>query len=276
MVVYAVAADASIIRVFLAGFLPGFLLMALFSGYIAWWSLRNPGRTPPPEAPMSLLSKFKASGNLIPCTLLIVFIVWVLIAGYATATECAAYGVLGSLAIAAWSRQLTWANFWEGLMGTTRTSCMIMFILSGAAFLTKTMAFTGIPRQLAEWVNGMALSPYALITTLVVVYLVLGTALDGISMIVLTSAVVLPMIQKAGFDLVWFGIFIVLLVEIAEVTPPVGFNLFVLQNMTGKDSNTIARAAIPFFGCLVVCIAIITVFPGIVTWLPNAVMGVPK
>jgi tripartite ATP-independent transporter DctM subunit len=276
MVVYAVAADASIIRVFLAGFVPGFLLMTLFSGYIAWWSLRHPGRTPPPDAPMSLMRKIRASGNLIPCGLLIVFIVWVLIAGWATATECAAYGVVGSLVTAAWSRQLTWRNFWEGLMGATRTSCMIMFILAGAAFLTKTMAFTGIPRELAEWVSSLHLSPYALIGALVLVYIMLGTALDGISMIVLTSAIVLPMIQKAGFDLVWFGIFIVLLVEIAEVTPPVGFNLFVLQNMTGKDGNTIARAALPFFGCLVVCIAIITAFPGLVTWLPNAVMGVPK
>ena len=273
MVVYAVAADASIIRIFLAGFLPGFLLMLLFSGYIAWWSLANPGRVPAADAPTSLAEKLRRSGSLIPCGLLIVFIVWVLVAGWATATECAAYGVLGSLLIAAFSRTLTWRNFWEGLQSATRVSCMIMFILAGAAFLTKTMAFTGIPRELAEWVNSMQLSPYALIAALVLVYLVLGTALDGISMIVLTSAVVLPMIQKAGFDLVWFGIFIVLLVEIAEVTPPVGFNLFVLQNMTGKDSNTIARAAIPFFLCLVVCIAIITAFPGIVTWLPDLVMG---
>ncbi len=197
-------------------------------------------------------------------------------AGWATATECAAYGVLGSLVIAAFGGGLTWRTFWDGLMGATRTSCMIMFILAGAAFLTKTMAFTGIPRELAEWVNAMNLSPYALIAMLVVVHLVLGTALDGISMIVLTAAVVLPMIQKAGIDLVWFGIFVVLLVEIAEVTPPVGFNLFVLQNMTGKDSNVIAKAALPFFGCLVVCIGLVTVFPEIVTWLPDYVMGKAK
>lgn len=276
MVVYAVAADASIIRIFLAGFLPGLLLMVLFSGYIGWWSLRHPDQVPPADPPTSFVQKLKLSGNLIPCALLIVFIVWVLVAGWATATECAAFGVLGSLAIAAWGRSLTWQNFKDGLMGATRTSCMIMFILAGAAFLTKTMAFTGIPRELAEWVDAMHLSPYALITALVVVYLVLGTALDGISMIVLTSAVVLPMVQKAGFDLVWFGIFVVLLVEIAEVTPPVGFNLFVLQNMTGKDSNVIAKAAIPFFFCLVACIALITIFPSIVTVLPNAVMGVEK
>jgi tripartite ATP-independent transporter DctM subunit len=276
MVVYAVAADASIIRIFLAGFLPGILLMALFSGYIAWWSLRHPDQVPAADPPSSFMDKLRKSGNLIPCGLLIVFIVWVLVAGWATATECAAFGVLGALVIAAVGRSLTWLNFKEALMGATRTSCMIMFILAGAAFLTKTMAFTGIPRELAEWVNAMQLSPYALIAALVVVYLILGTALDGISMIVLTAAVVLPMIQKAGFDLIWFGIFIILLVEIAEVTPPVGFNLFVLQNMTGKDSNVIARAAIPFFLCLVVCIGLITVFPEIVTIVPDLVMGKEK
>ena len=276
MVVYAVAADASIIRIFLAGFLPGFLLMGLFSGYIAWWAIRNKAKMPPPEPETTLMEKLRLSKNLIPCALLIVFICWALIAGWATATECAAYGVVGALALAAYSRSLTWANFKDSLSGSARTSCMIMFILAGAAFLTKTMAFTGIPRELAEWVNAMNLSPYALIACLVVVYLVLGTALDGISMIVLTAAVVMPMVQKAGFDLIWFGIFVILLVEIAEVTPPVGFNLFVLQNMTGKDSNLIAKSAIPFFFCLVVCIALITVFPQIVTAVPDWVMGKPK
>ena len=276
MVVYAVAADASVIRLFLAGFLPGFMLMGLFSGYIIWWSLRHPDKVPPPEPPTTLSEKLRRSGSLIPCGLLIVFIVWVLVTGIATATECAAYGVLGSLAIAAAGRSLTWANFWQGLVGATRVSCMIMFILAGAAFLTKTMAFTGIPRALAEAVTAAQLSPYELIAVLVLVYLVLGTALDGISMIVLTSAVVLPMVQKAGFDLVWFGIFIILLIEIAEVTPPVGFNLFVLQNMTGIDSNRIARAALPFFVCMLVGVVLITVFPAIVTSLPDAVMGVSR
>ena len=276
MVVYAVAADASIIRIFLAGFLPGILLMLLFSGYIAWWSIRNKEKMPPPEPDTRFMEKLRLSKNLIPCALLIIFICWSLVAGWATATECAAYGVVGALALAAWSRSLTWDNFRQALMGSARTSCMIMFILAGAAFLTKTMAFTGVPRELAEWVDSLHLSPYALISCLVVVYLILGTALDGISMIVLTAAVVMPMIQKAGFDLIWFGIFVILLVEIAEVTPPVGFNLFVLQNMTGKDSIVIARAAIPFFFCLVICIALITVFPQIVTILPDAVMGVSK
>ena len=276
MVVYAVAAEASIIRIFLAGFIPGFILMLLFSGYIAWWSIRNKDKVPPPEPPTTLMEKIRKSGKLLPCAALIVFIVVVLVKGWATATECAAYGVLGSLAIAWQSRMLTWKNFSESLMSATRVSCMIMFILAGAKYLSLTMAFTGIPRELAEWVASLQLAPFALIGVLAVVYILLGTALDGISMIVLTSAVVLPMILKAGFDKVWFGIFIVLLVEIAEVTPPVGFNLFVLQNMTGKDSNTIARAAIPFFACLVICIAIITVFPQTVMWFPDFVMGVSK
>jgi tripartite ATP-independent transporter DctM subunit len=276
MVVYAVAAEASIIRIFLAGFIPGFILMVLFSGYIAWWSIRNPDKTPPPEPPTTLREKLRASRELIPCTLLIVFIVVVLVKGWATATECAAYGVLGSLGLAWWGGSLTWKTFSDSLMGAMRVSCMIMFILAGAKFLSMTMGYTGIPRALAEWVASLALSPYALIAVLTIVYLVLGTALDGISMIVLTSAVVLPMIQKAGFDLVWFGIFIILLVEIAEVTPPVGFNLFVLQNMTGKDSNFIAKVSIPFFAMLVVCIGIITLVPEVVTWLPDYVMGKAK
>ena len=241
-----------------------------------WWSLRHPDQVPPPEPSTTWLEKIKRSGSLIPCSLLIVFIVWVLVAGIATAPECAAYGVLGSLAIAAAGRSLTWQNFWQGLIGATRVSCMIMFILAGAAFLTKTMAFTGIPKALAEAVVAADLSPYGLIAVLVVVYLILGTALDGISMIVLTSAVVLPMIQKAGFDLIWFGIFIIMLVEIAEVTPPVGFNLFVLQNMTGIDSNRIAKVTMPFFVCMLIGIVLITVFPSIVTSVPNALMGVPK
>ena len=276
MVVYAVAAEASIIRIFLAGFIPGFILMALFSGYIAGWALANPEKTPPPGPPMTFMEKVRKSGNLIPVTALIIFIVWVLVAGVATATECAAYGVLGSLAIAWWSGSLTWRSFVDSLMSATRVSCMIMFILAGASYLSMAMAFTGIPRALAEWVASLGLSPYALIGVLTLLYVVLGTALDGISMNVLTSAVILPMVQKAGFDLVWFGIFIVLLVEIAEVTPPVGFNLFVLQNMTGHDSNYIAKASLPFFAMLVVTIGIITVFPELVLWLPDLVMGKSK
>ena len=271
MVVYAVAAEVSILQVFLAGFLPGLLVMVLYSGYIAVWALMNPDQMPPREPRMSLREKLRESTNLIPCMLLIALVFVVLLTGWATATECAAWGVLGSLAIAWWSGSLDRQAFWGSVMGTVRLTGMIMLILAGASFMSTSMGYTGIPAALAHWVDGLKLSPFMLIAALTVMYIILGAALDGISMIVLTTVVVLPMVQKAGFDLVWFGIFLVLIVEMAEVSPPVGFNLFVLQTMSGHDSNTVAWAALPFFFLLVAAVAIITVFPGIVMWLPRLV-----
>ncbi|MDQ3559162.1 MAG: TRAP transporter large permease subunit [Pseudomonadota bacterium] len=273
MVIYAVAANVSIIQVFLAGFIPGLLVMGLYSGYIAVWSLLHPARMPPPEPRLSFRQKLRESANLIPCLLLIALVFATLLFGWATATECAAWGVLGSLLIAWWSGSLSWESFWASVMGATRVNCMIMLILAGASFMSTAMAFTGIPVALAAWVEGMQLSPFGLIAALTLMYLVLGTALDGISMIVLTTSVVIPMVSQAGFDLVWFGIFLVLIVEMAEISPPVGFNLFVLQTMSGKDSNTVALAALPFFFLLVAAVAIITAFPGLVTWLPRAVFS---
>jgi len=276
MVVYAVAAEVSILKVFLAGFLPGFLLMALFSGYIIVWALLNPDKVPRQVERMPFAERMRRSKNLIPCVLLIVFIIVVMVIGWATATESAAFGVLGALVIAAAGRSLTWDNFRASLMGATRLSCMVMFILGGAAFLSVCMGFTGIPRALAEWVAALEPGRYALIAALAVIYILLGTALDGISMIVLTTSIVLPMVEKAGFDLIWFGIFIVLLVEIAEVTPPLGFNMFVLQTMSGRDSTYVARASLPFFFMMVLALAIITVFPEIVMWLPDALIAKQK
>jgi tripartite ATP-independent transporter DctM subunit len=276
MVVYAVAAEVSIIKVFLAGFIPGFILTALFSGYIVAWALTHPGRTPRDEIRMSFGEKLYRARHLIPCLALIVFIVWVMVIGWATATEAAAYGVLGALAIAWWSGGLDRASFGASLMGATRLSCMIMFILAGASFLSSCMAFTGIPKELAAWVAALEPNKYVLIAILAAIYILLGTALDGVSMIVLTTSVVIPMVEKVGFDLVWFGIFIVLLVEIAELTPPLGFNIFVLQTMTGRDSNYVALASVPFFVMMVLCIAIITIFPETATWLPDALIGVTK
>jgi tripartite ATP-independent transporter DctM subunit len=271
MVVYAVAAEVSILQVFLAGFLPSLVVMVLYSGYIAAWALLNPDKMPPREPRMPLREKLRESMNLIPCLLLILLVFVVLLTGWATATECAAWGVLGSLAIAWWSGSLDFRSFWASVMGTVRLTAMIMLILAGASFMSTSMGYTGIPAALASWVDSLKLSPYTLIAALTVMYIILGAALDGISMIVLTTVVVLPMVQKAGFDLVWFGIFLVLIVEMAEVSPPVGFNLFVLQTMSGQDSNTVAWAALPFFFLLVAAVAIITVFPGIVMWLPQLV-----
>ena len=271
MVVYAVAADQSIIRIFLAGFIPAAILMGLFSGYIIVWALLNPDKTPPAEK-YTLKQRLHSIGQLMPCTSLIIFIAWLMLAGYSTATEAAAYGVVGSLILAAAGRNLSWTNFWQSLLSASRLTAMIMFVLGATSFLSIVMSYTGIPRGLAEWVQSMHLSPWVLILVLTIIYIILGTALDGISMIALTTVTVLPMVQAAGFDLVWFGIFVVLLVEIAEVTPPVGFNLFVLQSMTGKDSNYIAKVSLPFFSMMVLAVALVTIWPELVTWLPDQVM----
>jgi tripartite ATP-independent transporter DctM subunit len=269
MVVYAVAANVSIIQVFLAGFLPGLVVMALYSGYIILWSLTHPGRTPPPEPRRPLLDKLRDSAELFPVLALIGLVFASLIFGLATATECAAWGVLGALALAWWTGTLNWPSFWGSVMGATRLMAMITLILSGAAFMSAAMAYTGIPVALADWVDSLQLSPFALIAALTVMYAILGCFIDGISMIVLTTVVVLPMIKQAGFDLVWFGIFLVIMVEMSQITPPVGFNLFVLQTMTGKDSFAVGRAALPFFCLLLIATMIITVFPKIALVLPR-------
>ncbi|KEQ06284.1 TRAP transporter large permease [Pseudorhizobium pelagicum] len=269
MIVYAVAANVSIIQMFLAGLIPAVIVMVLYISAIVVWALRNPDKCPPPEPKTSLASKLKETLNLIPLALLIATVFSALLMGWATATECAAWGVLGSLVIAAWQKALTWKSFKDSVMGATRMTAMIMLILTGAGYMSIAMGYTGIPAALASWVDGFGLSPYALIAVLTVMYILLGCAIDGLSMIVLTTVVVLPMIQQAGFDLIWFGIFLVLMVEMAQITPPVGFNLFVLQTMSGRDSLTVARAALPFFFLLVATAAIITVFPDIVMFLPR-------
>jgi tripartite ATP-independent transporter DctM subunit len=276
MIVYAIAAEVSILKMFVAGVLPGALLIMLFSGYIAAWALLHPQRTPQAVERMTLGERVKRARNLIPCMALIAFVMAAMFTGWATATEAAAFGVLGALLIAWWSGTLNGANFWASLTGATRLSCMILFILAGAAFLSSCMAFTGIPRALAEWVASLGVGPYALLAVLAAVYLVLGCLIDGISMIVLTMSIVLPMIEAAGIDLIWFGIFIVILVEVAQITPPVGFNLFVLQTMTGRDINYVARASLPFFVMMLVCIFLLVAFPGLATWLPDTLLGVAK
>ncbi|HVJ12830.1 MAG TPA: TRAP transporter large permease subunit [Burkholderiales bacterium] len=276
MIVYAVAAEVSILKMFVAGVLPGILLIALFSGCIAVWALLNPEKTPTAIEQLPLRERLHRARNLVPCLALIVFVMATMFTGYATATEAAAFGVLGSLAIAWWSRTLTWTNFRASLMGATRLSCMILFILAGAAFMSSCMAFTGIPRALAEWVATLNMSRYGLLAALVVIYVLLGMVIDGISMIVLTMSIVLPMVQGAGIDLIWFGIFIVILVEIAQITPPVGFNLFVLQTMSGRDINYVARASLPFFFMMLIALGVVIAFPALSTWLPDLVIGVTK
>jgi len=269
MIVYGVTAEQSIGRLFIAGVLPGLLLIGLFTGYTAIWSLLNAQKMPAPEPKVRLLEKIYSSRRLIPVVLLIVAVIGSIYGGIATPTEAATIGVIGALILAAINGALTWASFMEGLMSAVRVSCMICFIIACAACLTIAVAFVDIPRTLASWVVSLQLSPYALLAVLAAFMLILGCFLEGISIIVLTSSVMLPMVQSAGIDLVWFGIFVVFMIEAAQITPPVGFNLFVLQSITGKDILTITIAALPFFFLLIVLTVLITLFPQIVLFLPE-------
>jgi C4-dicarboxylate transporter DctM subunit len=268
MIVYGVSADVSITRLFIAGVIPGLMLAGLFMGYTIVWSLANPGKIPPPDATLSFSEKIHASRHLIPVVALIALVLGSIYVGIATATEAAALGVVGALALSAVQGSMTAKVFGESLMGATRLYCMIALILAGASFLTLAMGYIGLPRRLAEFIGGLGLSQLWLLFWLMVFYIILGCFLDGISMVVLTMGVILPTIVKAGIDLVWFGIFIVLVVEMAQITPPVGFNLFVLQGMTKKEITWIARASLPLFFLMVVAVALIYFFPGLVTWLP--------
>jgi len=272
MIVYGVSANVSIAQLFAAGVLPGLMVAGLMMGYLMLWALLNPGQVPPPEAATSLASKLKASMSLIPVVLLIVAVLGSIYAGVATATEAAALGVVGSLLLSALQGSLSWTSLKESLMGATRLYCMIALILAGAAFLTLSMGYIGLPRHLAEWIGSLGLTPLGLLTALMLFYIVLGCFLDGISMIVLTMGVILPIVQAAGIDLLWFGIFLILVVEMAQITPPVGFNLFVLQGMTGRDLAWIARAAFPMFVLLILALGLLYLFPGIATWLPQQLM----
>ena len=269
MIVYGVTADVSISQLFIGGVIPGFLLAGIFSAYIAGWSLLHAEQIPPADAPMSFAEKLRESRSLIPVVLLIVAVLGSIYSGIATATEAAAIGVLGSLAISAAQGSMNWATFKESLMGGTRLYCMIALILAGAAFLTLSMGYIGLPRHLAEWIATLGLSKFQLILALTAFYVVLGCFLDGISMVVLTMGVIMPTVQKAGIDPLWFGIFIVIVVEMAQVTPPVGFNLFVLQGMTKRQIGTIARAAFPFFLLMVAMVVLLYAFPQLVTFLPE-------
>lgn len=273
LIVYGVATEQSIAHLFVAGILPGIMLMGLFSGYVIVWSMLNKPAMPDPGKAMGWRQRLRASRRLAPVAGLIAGVIGVIYWGLASPTDAAAIGVLLALLLSWRGGTLTRTTFMAGLFAAVRTSCMIVFIMVGAAVLTIAMGFAGIPQQIAAWIGGLGLSPALLIAALTLFYVALGCFLDGISMVLLTIAVVPPLVAAAGFDLVWFGIFLVLVVEMAQITPPVGFNLFVLRGLTGERIGTIARAAWPFFALLAVAIAIITLVPGIVTFLPQQMAG---
>ena len=272
MIVYASATDQSIARLFIAGVIPGMILAALFMGYVMTWSIINSDRMPPADPPTSFANRLAATRRLLPVVLLIAGIIGSIYGGLASATEAAVVGVIGALILAWTTGTLTWKTFSDALLSATKTSCMICFILAGAAFLTTAMGFTGIPRALAEWISAMELSRWQLLVALTLFFIMLGCFLDGISMVVLTTSVVIPMVEKMGIDLIWFGIYIVIVVEMAQITPPVGFNLYVLQSLTGRNLFVVAAYTLPLFLLMCLMIALLVAFPGIALWLPSTML----
>ena len=269
LIIYGVAVQESIAKLFIAGIIPGIMIALIFMSYVIIWSLINKKSMPKIIEEYSFLEKIKRSKQLLPVIILILAVIGSIYTGIATATEAASLGVVGALILSYFQKSLTLKTFKSSLLGATKTSCMIAFILAGSTFLSLAMGFTGLPRNLALWIQNMDLSPYVLIFVLMIFYIILGMFLDGISAVVLTMAIIEPMIRQAGFDMIWFGIFLVIVVEMAQITPPVGFNLFVLQGMAKKDMGFIARSAFPLFLLMVLPVILVVIFPEIALWMPE-------
>ncbi len=269
LIVYGVATDQSIARLFVAGIIPGIMLVGMFGGYVIVRALMNPSSIPSENAKYTFMEKIKSSRRLIPVLILIVGVIGSIYAGIASPTDAAALGVIFAIILSFFSGTLSWKMLKESLMGATITSAMIAFILGGAAFLTVSMGFTGIPRNLAAWIGAFDLSPLALLGVLTIFFILLGCFLDGISVVVLTTSIIMPMINGAGIDPLWFGIYLVIVVEMSQITPPVGFNLFVIQGLTGINILSIARSALPFFLLLLAAVGLIIAFPQIVMFMPS-------
>ena len=269
LIIYGVTVQESIAKLFIAGIIPGIMIAIFFMFYVIGWSILNKKVMPKTDETFSFSQKIKDSGQLIPVIVLIAAVIGSIYVGIATATEAASLGVVGALILSFFQKSLNKETFKLSLLGATKTSCMIAFILAGSSFLSLAMGFTGLPRGLAIWIQEMDLSPYVLILVLTIFYIILGMFLDGISAVVLTMAIIEPMIRQAGFDMIWFGVFLVIVVEMAQITPPVGFNLFVLQGMAGKDMGFIAKSAFPLFLLMIVAVIVIIIFPEIALWLPE-------
>ena len=269
LIIYGVAVQESIAKLFIAGIIPGIMIALIFMSYVIIWSLINKKIMPKILEEYSFIDKIKRSKQLLPVIILILAVIGSIYTGIATATEAASLGVLGALILSYFQKSLTVETFKSSLLGATKTSCMIAFILAGSTFLSLAMGFTGLPRNLALWIQNMELSPYVLIFVLMIFYIILGMFLDGISAVVLTMAIIEPMIRQAGFDMIWFGIFLVIVVEMAQITPPVGFNLFVLQGMANKDMGYIAKSAFPLFLLMVLAVILVVIFPEIALWMPE-------
>jgi len=273
MLVYGIIGDVSIGKLFIAGFIPGFMIAGMFSGYIILRCMISPKLAPKGTEKHAWKDRLAAIPAIMPVLILVLFVLGSIYMGWATPTEAGAIGVIGALFFAAATKSLSWHVFKISLIGSVKTSAMIMFIVMGAAYLSNVIGYFGITRALTRYVTEMGLSPYMLIAVLTVLYLILGCLIDGFSMIVMTAPIVVPLIQAAKFDTVWFGIYLVLMIELAQITPPVGFNLFVISGLSNDDLGAIAKAAFPFFIIMLLAAVLLTVFPEIALFLPGRMIG---
>ncbi len=271
MIVYGIATQTSVARLFLAGVVPGLVMIVLFMGYVVVWSLWHRDKAPRAEAADT--TRLRDVARIIAPVTLIVFVIGSIYGGYATPTESAAIGVAGAVLLAAFQNALSWATLFESLMTAVRNSALILLIIAGAAVLSSALAYAQIPAAAAQLVADMHLDRIELLLALTILYVALGCFLEGVSMIVLTVSVVVPMVKTVGIDPVWFGIFVVVVVEIAQITPPIGFNLFILQAMTGRDIASITRASLPFLFLMLFSLVLFTAMPGLVLFLPHSMIG---
>ncbi|WP_176085685.1 TRAP transporter large permease subunit [Martelella sp. HB161492] len=271
MIVYGISTQTSVARLFLAGVVPGLLMVVLFMGYVAIWSLIHRDRAP--VHPAGEETRLADLARIAAPVVLIIAVIGSIYGGLATPTESAAIGVAGAFLLALAQRALTLKTLLESFMAAVRSSALIMLIMAGAAVLSTALAYAQIPVKVAAFVTAMQLGPIGLLLALTVLYVVLGCFLEGVSMIVLTASVVMPMVAAVGIDPVWFGIFVVIIVEIAQITPPVGFNLFIVQALTGRDIATVTRASLPFLMLMLAAIVLITAVPELVLFLPQTMIG---
>lgn len=271
MIIYGVLANVSIGKLFIGGIMPGILLASAYSGYIMIVAFLNKNVVPKVTDKVTWSDRFRALIQLIPIFLLISLVIGSIYGGFATPTEAAALGVVGSIILAIYFKSFSFGIFKEALLNTIKTTAMISFIIAGAGFLGQVVGFLGIARAISEYVTSLELSPYMLIIIIGLMYIILGMILDGISIVVMTLPIVLPIVLGAGFDGLWFGVFLVFMVELSQITPPVGFSLFVIQSISNEKIGYILKATFPFFIIMILIVILVTLFPEIVQFLPRRV-----
>jgi len=269
MIIYGVLSDTSIGKLFIGGVIPGLLLASFYSLYIMLRAKMKPSIVPAAKETYSTSDKLASLKELVPVLLLVFVVLGGIYLGFTTPTEAAAIGVLGALILALAYRNLTLQNFREALLQAVQTTAMICLIIAGAAFLAQVVGFVGIARGISEYIVSLNMSPYMLLVVLGIMYLILGMILDGISIVVMTLPIVLPIVTSAGFDALWFGIFLVIMVELSQITPPVGFSLFVIQGIAYEPVVNIIKATLPFLIIMILMVVMLTFFPELVLYLPN-------